>query len=199
MFFLNSKQMLQIHLNVLEKNELEYFNNLVNINKEFLPSTVGFGETSELRNSTQIDISNDPVVECLTNRILNQVFKEKDYAQFNYEANIIKYEIGQKNGLHHDEADWDDNGNLQEMYEDETSFRKYSLIIFLSDNYQGGILNFPKLNLNIYPKIGKMVIFKNVNDNLTINSNMIHESLEITQGCKIVLVIFVSVEKPIFI
>lgn len=191
--------MLQIHLNVLEKNELEYFNNLVNINKEFLPSTVGFGETSELRNSTQIDISNDPVVECLTNRILNQVFKEKDYAQFNYEANIIKYEIGQKNGLHHDEADWDDNGNLQEMYEDETSFRKYSLIIFLSDNYQGGILNFPKLNLNIYPKIGKMVIFKNVNDNLTINSNMIHESLEITQGCKIVLVIFVSVEKPIFI
>jgi len=199
LFFLNSKQMLQIHLNVLEKNELEYFNNLVNINKEFLPSTVGFGETSELRNSTQIDISNDPVVECLTNRILNQVFKEKDYAQFNYEANIIKYEIGQKNGLHHDEADWDDNGNLQEMYEDETSFRKYSLIIFLSDNYQGGILNFPKLNLNIYPKIGKMVIFKNVNDNLTINSNMIHESLEITQGCKIVLVIFVSVEKPIFI
>jgi hypothetical protein len=69
----------------------------------------------------------------------------------------------------------------------------------LTENFQGGILNFPKLNLNIYPKIGKMVIFKNVNDNLTINSNMIHESLEITQGCKIVLVIFVSVEKPIFI
>jgi hypothetical protein len=38
-----------------------------------------------------------------------------------------------------------------------------------------------------------------VNDNLKVNSNMIHESLEITRGCKIVLVVFVSIEKPIFI
>jgi len=199
LFFVNSKQMLQIHLNILEKNELEYFHNLINNNKEFSPSTVGFGETSPLRNSTQVDISNDPVVETLTNRILYKVFKEKDYSQFSYEVNIIKYEIGQKNGLHHDEVDWDDNGNLQEMYEDETSYRKYSLIIFLTENFQGGILNFPKLNLNISPKIGKLVIFQNVNDNLKVNSNMIHQSLEITRGCKIVLVVFVSIEKPIFI
>ena len=49
--------------------------------------------------------------------------------------------------------------------------------------------------IKIKPKIGKLVMFENVFSNLQVNKSVIHESTVITKGVKIVLVIFISINK----
>lgn len=189
--------MIEIHPNTLFYHELKYLNKLIEKSK-FEPSRVGFGEKSETRNSSQIDVSNDFLVLAITNRIVQEHLKDVDV--FTLEANIVKYDIGEYVGLHHDEVDYDDNtGKLLDLYENESTYRKYSMIINLTDDFKGGILHFPELNLHIYPKISKMVLFKNVLNNLMPDTKMVHESAPVTKGCKVVLVLFITVEKPIMI
>lgn len=191
--------MIEIHPNAILYHELKYLNQLVSRSK-FTPSKVGFGEKSETRSSSQIDVSDDFLVKAISNRIVKEHCKDVDALEYTLEANIVKYQVGDFVGLHHDEVDYDDkSGKLLDLYEDEATYRKYSIIIHLTDDYKGGVLHFPELNLHIYPKISKMVIFKNVLDNFKVDTKMVHESLPVTKGCKVVLVIFISVDKPIFI
>jgi len=191
--------MIEIHPNALFYHELKYLNKLVEKSK-FEPSKVGFGEKSETRNSSQMDVSSDFLVIAISNRIVKEHLKDVDVLEFTLEANIVKYEIGEYVALHHDEVDYDDNtGKLLDLYENESTYRKYSMIINLTDDFKGGILHFPELNLHIYPKIGKMVLFRNVLDNLKPDTKMVHESAPVTKGCKLVLILFISVEKPIMI
>jgi len=191
--------MIEIHPNTLFYHELKYLNKLVEKSK-FEPSKVGFGEKSETRNSSQMDVSSDFLVIAISHRIVQEHLKDVDVLEFTLEANIVKYDIGEYVGLHHDEVDYDDNtGKLLDLYENESTYRKYSMIINLTDDFKGGILHFPELNLHIYPKIGKMVLFRNVLDNLKPDTKMVHESAPVTKGCKLVLILFISVEKPIMI
>jgi hypothetical protein len=191
--------MIEIHPNALFYHELKYLNKLVQKSK-FEPSKVGFGQKSETRSSSQMDVSNDFLVMAITNRIVKEHLKDVDVLEFTLEANIVKYEVGEYVALHHDEVDYDDeSGKLLDLYENEPTYRKYSMIINLTDDFKGGILHFPELNLHIYPKIGKMVLFKNVLDNFKADKKMVHESMTIIKGCKVVLVLFISVEKPIMI
>jgi len=166
---------------------------------QFEQSTVGFGEKSETRSSSQMDVSDNFLVTAISNRIIKEHLKDVDVSEAILEANIVKYEVGEFVGLHHDEVDFDDSGNLLDVYENEATYRKYSIIINLTDDFKGGILHFPELNLHIYPKIGKMVLFRNVLDNFKADTKMVHESTPIIKGCKVVLVLFISVEKPIMI
>jgi hypothetical protein len=190
--------MIEIHPNALFYHELKYLNKLIEKSK-FEPSKVGFGEKSETRNSSQMDVSNDFLVIAISNRIVKEHLKDVDVSEAILEANIVKYEVGEFVGLHHDEVDFDDSGKLLDLYENESTYRKYSMIIYLTDDFKGGILHFPELNLHIYPKIGKMVLFRNVLDNFKADTKMVHESMPVTKGCKVVLVLFISVEKPIMI
>jgi hypothetical protein len=181
--------MITIIDNFLMKHELEHFNILIE-NSDYELSRVGFNEISTRRTSTETDVSDNEIIKNLCKRILPENLK------YELEAKIIKYKIGQYMGLHHDEVDWDDNEeNLCEMYSNEDQYRKYSIIIFLTEDLDGGILSFPLLNMEIKPKIGKLVIFENISSDLQVNKLVIHESTIITRGIKIVLVIFVSVSK----
>ena len=190
--------MIEIHLNTLLYTELKYLKKLMETAR-FEQSTVGFGEKSKTRSSSQMDVSNDFLVIAISNRIVQEHLKDVDVSEAILEANIVKYEVGEFVGLHHDEVDYDDTGKLLDLYENESTYRKYSIIIYLTDDFTGGVLHFPELTLHIYPKIGKMVIFKNVLDNFKADTKMVHESTPIIKGCKLVLVLFISVEKPIMI
>jgi hypothetical protein len=95
-----------------------------------------------------MDVSNDFLVIAISNRIVKEHLKDVDVLEFTLEANIVKYEIGEYVGLHHDEVDYDDNtGKLLDLYDNESTYRKYSMIIYLTDDFKGGILHFPELNL----------------------------------------------------
>jgi hypothetical protein len=181
--------MIKIYDNFLTENELSDLYTLIKDNNYEL-SKVGFNELSDRRTSTQINVSDNINIHNLCKRLISNNMK------YVVEANIVKYEIGQYVGLHHDEVDWDeDEEDLCEMYSEEVQYRKYSIIIFLSDDFDGGILSFPLLNIEIKPKIGKLIMFENVFSDLQVNKSVIHESTVITRGIKIVLVIFISIDK----
>jgi prolyl 4-hydroxylase len=181
--------LINIYDNFLTEKEINDLFLLIE-DKKYEKSKVGFNEISNGRTSTQINVSKDSTIRNLCKRLIS------DNSEFEVEANIVKYEIGQYVGLHHDEVDWDeDEEDLCEMYSEEVQYRKYSIIIFLTDDFEGGILSFPLLDIKIKPKIGKLVMFENVFNDLQVNKSVIHESSVITKGVKIVLVIFISVNK----
>ena len=56
------------------------------------------------------------------------------------------YNTGLEMGLHHDTSDGD-------------PLLKFSLVTYLNDDYEGGEIEFPNLNIKIKPSAGSTIIF----------------------------------------
>lgn len=96
---------------------------------------------------------------------------------------IIKYNENGKYDLHYDSSDPD------LVNEDP---RVYSFIFYLNDNYEGGETHFPDLdNKLIKPKKGKMVYWRNLDDNQNYNHNTKHAGLPVTKGTKWILTLWI--------
>ena len=79
---------------------------------------------------------------------------------------VVNYKSTQKYDAHYDACDPSD-----EICKNDTerlgSLRYATFIIYLNDNFTGGETEFPKHNFKAKPKIGKAVLFFNLNDNNT--------------------------------
>lgn len=62
--------------------------------------------------------------------------------------------------------------------------RKYTFLIYLNDDFEGGETEFPKLNKKIKPKKGKAVFWKNLLNDGTPNDNTLHGGCEVKSGTK---------------
>lgn len=83
---------------------------------------------------------------------------------------LLRYGKGEYFGAHYDA--------------DNELDRIYTIIIYLNDEYTGGITRFNNLNYNIKPKKGKAVLFKSiVNEVPTVYNQVIEKSIH--QGCEI--------------
>jgi hypothetical protein len=71
-------------------------------------------------------------------------------------------------------------------YNDKYS-KDYSAILYLTDSYSGGNLNFPKQNLNIKPKPGTLITFVGTKE-------LAHEVQEVIDGDRVNIICFL-VEK----
>lgn len=77
---------------------------------------------------------------------------------------LRKYFTGQSMGPHYDGQDGDE-------------FLKYTMVIYLNDDYEGGEVHFRNHGVTIKPKAGSLVFFPS-------QKPYIHESLPITSGRK---------------
>ncbi len=90
---------------------------------------------------------------------------------------IIKYTVGQEYKEHYD---------FLHHLEEETQRggdRFFTAIFYLNDNFVGGETYFPKIDIAILPKKGRMLIWKNYINNSP-NYDSMHCGLPITQGEK---------------
>ena len=94
-------------------------------------------------------------------------------------CDIYNYEIGQFLDLHHDYP-YDPR---QINYYKYGGDRVGTGIFYLNDDFDGGITSFPKLGVDIKPKKGSFLYFKQCYDEAT-NWSTIHESTKITKGTK---------------
>jgi len=101
---------------------------------------------------------------------------------------IYNYEVGQFLDLHHDYP-YDPE---QINYYSHGGDRVGTGILYLNDNFDGGITSFPKLGVHIRPKAGSMLYFKQGYEDEAVNWSTIHESTLITKGTKWVASCFFS-------
>lgn len=100
---------------------------------------------------------------------------------------IYNYHEGQFLDLHHDYP-YDPK---QINYYSHGGDRVGTGILYLNDDFVGGVTKFPKLNVDIVPKAGSLLYFKQSYDEKT-NWSTIHESTKILEGTKWVASCFFS-------
>lgn len=62
--------------------------------------------------------------------------------------------------------------------------RKFTILMYLNDVEEGGETEFPRLNLKVSPKKGRMIYFENYDKEGKINWNSSHRSLPVKKGEK---------------
>jgi prolyl 4-hydroxylase len=79
---------------------------------------------------------------------------------------VVNYKSTQRYNAHYDACD-PSEAICQEDIKILGSLRYATFIIYLNDNFTGGETEFPKHNFKAIPKVGKAVLFFNLNDNNT--------------------------------
>ena len=110
-------------------------------------------------------------IEKTTSEIFNKDLKLKSY----FYSHMKK---GGKNDLHVD--------NHSKEY-----FNDYSAILYLTDSYSGGNINFPDQELNIKPKPGTLVTFIGTEE-------LKHEVQEVIDGDRVNIICFLVEKEKIF-
>lgn len=67
-------------------------------------------------------------------------------------------------------------------YEENKGNRVFGIVIYLNDDFTGGELNYPNINMNIKPKIGSLVIHK---------ADILHKVLPVISGNRYCLTSFI--------
>ena len=93
-----------------------------------------------------------------------------------------KYDVGQYFRPHHDYFQGDSFVN----HCLHSGNRTHTAMIYLNDDYQGGETNFPELNFTVKPQKGKLVIWKNMVDQV-FQSNTLHEGKDVLSGTKYII------------
>lgn len=113
-------------------------------------------------------------------KIINTV---SDFYKINYTLKTLSYTVmsaGTSNRVHADNKYVSESGKIK----DRTSeVEDRSVLLYLNDDYTGGELFFPKLNLEIKPKPGTLIFFEG-------NEYTVHGVKEINSGSRINLISF---------
>ncbi len=105
------------------------------------------------------------------------------------EIKVVNYTRGQEYKVHHDchkFARRSENGRFLES----GGHRKFSCLIYLNEVVSGGCTLFPRLNLSIMPRPGRLVIWNNLDAGF-IKSEMVHCSEPVIAGEKWVITCWV--------
>ena len=108
-------------------------------------------------------------------------------------THIVKYGIGGEYKVHHD---FFHTGT--DYYEKSLSRggqRKFTALIYLNDDFEGGETEFPKLNIKVKPQKNKLVIWDNLKEDGDLNYDSLHAGLPVIQGTKYICIIWIREKK----
>ena len=156
------------HVSYLEKDKHKYKNYTGRTNRSYwLPK------------------DEDPIVLRLCKRIAKEI--NCDWKHFeNYQ--VIHYNPGEEYKYHYDAYDKKDLEKYNEFC-GERGNRLRTVLVYLNDVIEGGGTGFDTLNeyegeVIVEPKMGKMVVFNNVNDDGSLNLKSRHAGLPVIKGEK---------------
>jgi len=112
----------------------------------------------------------------------------------------IRYDQGGTYAEHYDSflKPVDNSIFTKQFYEQSMSSggqRKYTVIIYLNDDFSGGDTYFLKLNKKIKPEKGKFVYWNNLDENGDTNLNMMHAGTAVLSNYKWILVCYIRENK----
>jgi prolyl 4-hydroxylase len=109
------------------------------------------------------------------------------------DIDIIKYEKGGEYKLHHDFFHSSETYYSGEI--ERGGQRILTFLIYLNDNFEGGETEFPKHDLKITPKKGKLVVWTNTTEDGSVDYDSLHAGLPVINGVKYIGVIWVRESK----
>jgi prolyl 4-hydroxylase len=181
--------MIQEFKNILSIDECD---ELINISKDKLSEATTLG--TQIKNYRTAETTWLFEKTDLSEKIKNIVSEKTDLPIENQEQiHIVKYNIGGEYKEHHDF--FHPSTDYYKAHTERGGQRVYSCLFYLNDDFEGGETNFPKVNYKVKPELGKLVIWKNLNDDLSINPNSLHSGLPVTNGEKWICIIWVRENK----
>jgi prolyl 4-hydroxylase len=183
----------QLRDNFLTNEECDYIINLAN---PILQPSKLFGDekqTGHGRTSYSAEFHIYPNDEVLLG-IRKKAAKVIDMPESHFEFfQCVSYEQGQEYQVHYDTFDEDIASNKAEM--ERGGQRKYTMLAYLNDDYDGGGTFFPNLDFMVRPKKGRVVIFNNLDETGKVIPAAFHAGLPVTEGRKYAINIWVR-NKP---
>ena len=109
-------------------------------------------------------------------------------------THVVKYEIGGEYKVHHDFFH-PNEGYYDNEVTKRGGQRVKTALVYLNDGYKGGSTDFPQMERTITPKIGKLVVWDNTNEDGTLDFTSMHAGLPVEEGIKYIAVIWVRENK----
>jgi prolyl 4-hydroxylase len=142
-----------------------------------------FEHCQENRTSHTAWISNlsaHPVI----NKINRRTAQLSGYpASHQEELQVVRYETGGKFDMHYDAFDISCALHLQQINRGAKQ-RKFTLLMYLNDDYENGITEFVNMQLEIRPQMGKAIFFSNTDADDNILFLSAHCGHPVTKGEK---------------
>lgn len=184
---------IQLRDGFLTDQECDY---IINLATPILQPSKLFGEERETghgRTSYSAEFHIYPNDEVL-NGIKKKASKILDIPESHFEFfQCVSYEQGQEYQVHYDTFDENIPSNKAEI--ERGGQRKYTMLAYLNDDYDGGGTFFPNLDFMVRPKKGRVVIFNNLDETGKVIPAAFHAGLPVTKGRKYAINIWVR-NKP---
>ena len=177
----------------LTDKECEYIINLAT--PEFQKSAlmaeediVGYGRTSYTANFHIFP--NDEVLMNIRKKASELIKLPEGHFEY---FQCVSYNPNQEYQSHYDTFDENTKRGRKEI--ETRGQRKYTMLAYLNDDFEGGSTYFPNVDLLVQPKKRRVVIFNNLNQQGQIIPSAFHAGLPVTTGRKYAINIWVR-EKP---
>ena len=160
-----------------------------------LANTVGYSDSklSSGKLDTNYRLSKTvwlcPVKHPIVNKIYDRVKEVPELKGHDYtfeKLQVVKYNTNGFYKKHYDQP------HRREVVERTNLVRKWTILIYLNDDYEGGNTEFPRLKLSIKGKKGDGLMFHSLSmDNRRVNRLSLHTGTPIQKGEKIIANVWV--------
>lgn len=133
----------------------------------------------------------DPILNGIRKKAAELIKMPENHFEF---FQSVAYDPNQEYQNHYDT--FDENSEHGRKTIEESGQRKYTLLAYLNDNFEGGGTHFPNLDILVQPKKGRVVIFNNLDNDGMVLKAAYHAGLPVTKGRKYAINIWVHT-KPV--
>ncbi len=158
---------------------------IINMSLDKLEDSKVYGDTDHIqenhRVSKQCWLGNEmsDVVEKFSKQSERATSSQGKYQEM---LQVVRYEQGGFFNSHYDQTPGDEE--FCKRMNGPYGPRKYTVLVYLNDDYDGGETFFPNINKEVKPEKGKAVIFENVDSNNVIIKESLHGGRPVTSGTK---------------
>jgi len=133
---------------------------------------------------------NDEILNSIRKKAAQLIKMPETHFEF---FQCLYYDPGQEYQAHYDTFDESTERGKKVVF--EKGQRKYTILAYLNDDFEGGGTYFPNLDLLVHPKKGRIVIFDNLDEKGKPLPASFHAGLPVTTGRKYAVNIWVR-NKP---
>jgi prolyl 4-hydroxylase len=149
------------------------------------PSTLAYViKDEDFRTSTTADLCHlkSPVATSVDEKICRTLGIRPEYAEG---IQAQRYDVGQQFKAHHDY--FEPNTKVYQKFAGVRGNRTWTFMVYLNDGMEGGATRFANIDYTVQPKVGRAVLWSNLNADGTPNEYTRHAGEPVTQGHKVII------------